>query len=53
MRISKIRCYENPCSVTGTGKSANPEELPNGICIDKDVGTWKALNVEGLYPMKR
>jgi hypothetical protein len=24
MRASKIDLYENPCSVTGTGKSANP-----------------------------
>jgi len=40
MRISKIPSYENPCNVIGIGKSTNPEERPNGICTDRDVGTW-------------
>jgi hypothetical protein len=40
MRISKICIYENPYSVTGAGKPTNPWEIPTGICIDRDVGTW-------------
>jgi hypothetical protein len=40
MRNSKILPYENPYDVIGIIKSTNPEELPNGIWIDKDGGTW-------------
>jgi hypothetical protein len=40
MGISKIVRYETPCNAEGIGKSTNPEEMPKGICIDKDVGTW-------------
>jgi len=40
MRTSKNNFYENPCDVLGIGKSTNPEELPKGIWIDRDVGTW-------------
>jgi len=40
MRMSKTREYENPYGVTGIIKSTNPEEMPKGICIDRDVGTW-------------
>jgi hypothetical protein len=40
MRIGKIVRYENPYDVKGIIKSTNPEELPKGICTDRDVGTW-------------
>ena len=40
MRISKNRLYENPYDVIGIEKSTNPKEMPKGICIDRDVGTW-------------
>jgi len=40
MRVSKNYQYENPCDVLGIKKSTNPKELPKGIWIDRDVGTW-------------
>ena len=42
--ISKIRLYEIPYSVTGTIKHTGLEQAPKGICKDRFVGTWKAMN---------
>ena len=41
---SKIRCYETPYSVTDTIKRTGLKQTPKGICTDKLVGTWKAMN---------
>ena len=48
--ISKSLCYENPYSVTGTIQHTGLKQTPKGICTDKSVGTWKAMNtnVSGL-----
>lgn len=42
---SKFGCYETPYSVTGTIKHTGLLQAPKGICKDKFVGTWEAVNV--------
>ena len=44
---SKIRRYETPYSVTGTIKCTGLKQAPKGICTDRLVGTWKAMNTDG------
>ena len=44
--ISKNWSYENPYSVIGTIKHTGLKEAPKGICKDRNIGTWKALNTE-------
>ena len=44
--VSKIRSYENPYSVIGTIKHTGLKKAPKGICKDRNIGTWKALNTE-------
>lgn len=52
MWISKICRYETPYSVTGTIKLTGSYQRPKGICIDSNIGTRKAWNVEVLPPLK-
>jgi len=52
MRVSKNGSPENPYDVTGIITSTIPEELPKGICTDRDIGTWKAKCMEDSYLMK-
>jgi hypothetical protein len=44
MGTSKNCLYENPYSVTGTIKYTGLKQAPKGICTDRFVGTWKAMN---------
>jgi hypothetical protein len=50
--MSKNCRYENPYTVTGGIVQAGSEELPKDICKDKIIGTWKADNMEDLFPVK-
>lgn len=52
VRLSKTLVYERPYSVTGTIKQSGLKEAPKDICKDRDIGTQKAPNMEGLHPMK-
>lgn len=52
MWISKIRSYESPYNVTGIIKLTGSYWRPKGICIDSNIGTRKAWNMEVLPPMK-
>ena len=50
MRISKIVGYETPYNVTGIVKFAGLEEKPKSNQLDRNNGTWKARDIEGLFP---
>ena len=52
MWISKILRYETPYSVIGTIKLTGSNQRPKDTCIDSNIGTRKAWNVEALPPMK-
>lgn len=52
MWISKTYFYETPYSVTGTIKLTGSYQRPKGICIDSNIGTRKAWNIEVLPPLK-
>ena len=52
MWISKIRRYETPYSVKGTIKLTGSYQRPKDICIDSNIGTRKAWNIETLPSMK-
>jgi len=54
MGMSKILTYESPYSVIGTIKYTGLKQTPKGICTDKSVGTWKAMDMDvkgGSNPM--
>lgn len=44
--ISKNWSYESPYSVIGTIKHTGLKKAPKDICKDRNIGTWKALNME-------
>jgi len=44
--MSKILGYETPYSVTGAIKRTGLKQTPKGICTDRLVGTWKAMNTD-------
>ena len=46
MWISKNRSYESPYSVIGTIQHTGLKEASKDICKDRNIGTWKALNME-------
>jgi hypothetical protein len=48
--VSKIGLYENPYNVTGIIQRTGSEQAPKGICTDRFIGTWKAMdtNVKGV-----
>ena len=52
MWISKILCYETPYSVIGTIKLTGSHQQPKNTCIDSNIGTRKAWNMEVLPPVK-
>jgi hypothetical protein len=49
---SKICLYETPYSVTGIIKLTGSNQRPKDICIDSNIGTRKAWNIEVLPPLK-
>lgn len=51
--MSKIFYYENPLHHIGVYKQTDVKKAPKDICMDKDNGTWEAIDVEDLAPRKR
>ena len=43
--ISKICSYETPYNVKSIIKRTGLKQTPKGICTDKSVGTWKAMDM--------
>jgi hypothetical protein len=50
--ISKNGMYENPYSVTGTIKHTGSKKAPKDICKGRDIGTWKATNMETFISLR-
>ena len=44
--------YENPYSVTGTIKHTGSKKAPKDICKGRDIGTWKATNMETFISLR-
>jgi len=42
--MSKHCFHENPYSVKGAIQHTGSEQAPKGICTDRFIGTWKAMN---------
>lgn len=51
--MSKNVIYENPYILIGDIVKAGLKKRPKDICIDREIGTWKARNIDGLiFQMK-
>lgn len=50
--FSKNSCYERPYTITGSIKLTGSKECPKSICIDRDNGTLKAVNMELISMVK-
>jgi len=46
--LSKTFGYEKPYNVTGIIKRTGLKVAPKGVCTDRNIGTWKATNMERL-----
>ena len=50
--LSKSRCYERPCCVTGVGEVRGQKLASKLRHVDRYKGTGEAINMESAYSMK-
>lgn len=43
--------YENPYILTGNIVKAGLKKRPKDICKDREIGTWKANDIEALISL--